>query len=387
MASAPTTAQANQALDLVAAFQPGPAACASLRRAGSTSTTTVAVGPSERAAPVAAGAPGRRRCRCCRRGAARCPTGPRRAGGRRPSAAARHTPRGGPGPRPRVPGRRRGRPSRAGPARRRSGPGRSRRRAPGRPAPAQQAAPRRVGRAVPAGGLERAAGCRRRRGGRSHAAPRAAAGAAAGDRREPRAVRRAGIAGGHRGEVVDGVDVAMDRAPSMHLEPERRKPPRLVGPVVRRCSSARRAKTAAGSAPGRPMTHQPPSVRRPEHGDRARRPRRRAGRAAGRARCGRPAACPCRSGCPSRQRRRASAQALASRSAKPSPRWAMTSKPGGQPRSRRRRRGRGSCVGAARQRPRRGCRPGRPRRPPPPRPASTAGTAGSSPARLPAPWP
>ena len=69
---------------------------------------------------------GRRRCRCCRRRAARCPSCPHPASGRRRCAAAPAHRGDASARRPRARCRRRGRRDRAGPGGRSSGPGRSR---------------------------------------------------------------------------------------------------------------------------------------------------------------------------------------------------------------------------------------------------------------------
>ena len=57
------------------------------------STTTRPPGREQLAHALRAAAPGRRRCRCCRRRAAPCPSDPRRAPGRRRRAAGRRRPR------------------------------------------------------------------------------------------------------------------------------------------------------------------------------------------------------------------------------------------------------------------------------------------------------
>ena len=85
--SAPTQAHSNHGPSPSRGSAAGPRRRTS-EPGGSTSTTASPPEPAARAGGAAAG-PGRRRCRCCRRAAARCPSGPRRGAGRTPSAPAR----------------------------------------------------------------------------------------------------------------------------------------------------------------------------------------------------------------------------------------------------------------------------------------------------------
>ncbi len=78
MPSAPTWPQGNQRADGLGRLDADLAAARSGEPGGSTSTTTTPDGRSSAADPSAAGAPGPRRCRCCRRAAAPCASGPAR---------------------------------------------------------------------------------------------------------------------------------------------------------------------------------------------------------------------------------------------------------------------------------------------------------------------
>ena len=283
MASAPTTDQSNQAPASPSA-RGGADRCAGRSRAARPRRRPRRSG-KRGGGTVAADEPGRRRCRCCRRAAARSP--PALAGQRFEDRALQDgaAPAGGSGDTAPASGidAERAVPT-PGRVPRPCGPGRSRRRAPGPRGRPAGAAPRPS--ADRATGQDRVAACDR---------PRPAG---PPDRRPPVPSRRLvaqpgchhatidprvteyGIQSrpgrdrrrpadwdqpGDHLEVVDRVDVtARWRRDRRRDRAARRRS--ALGAGGRRRAHRHAAEHGLGSVPGSPMTHQPPSVGGPEHG-------------------------------------------------------------------------------------------------------------------------
>ena len=196
----------------------------------------------------------------------------------------------------------------------------------------------------------------------------------------PREACRAGRARRDGAGVGDVVDVEQRRQASRDGEPVGEQPLELLGARVGLRSSARpSAARGRGRRAGRS-----PSSRRPA---RCRGPRRRPARRAASHGSASSAGVICGVSMPTRNAGSpTSAKAAARRSSRPSPRWAITSKPSGSQAPGSPSRTHDAPARRASRRRRRACPRARPRRAARPAPACTADRAGSSRARRRAPW-
>ena len=326
------------------------------------------------AQPGPAARPGRRRCRCCRRAAAPCPSGPRRAAGRTPSGAAPVRRAGPPRRRRRGWGRRRAPCARSAASAATMRPGPQPTSSTGSGSAGEQGSLDVVGVGAPAvdrqvdalAGVESRAARHRRRcrptqaGGRWR---RTGWPGARPARRRPRRTR---------------CRRRCRRAARRCAGPGPRAGPCWRAPVSGRLVGTPR--NARGWGRRRPTAHQPPSVAGPST---ASTPGAASAAHGGVEVVGRQLR-RVHADLQPRVRRVAAHAAVRRRSSPPSP-WSTMSTPGGHHGPGRP--SRASTPGRRpRRRRRRACRPGPQRRGPRPRRASRAGTAGSSPDRARVPW-